>query len=304
MNVEKILSIIGNENTDWIKKYPNLNEIRIHCENYITLNSAQENIITDIYVDSHKFKNIISELCRKSMHTYENTIKEGYIELGNGFRAGVCGNAVTERDRNGAEYVSSVNITGVCIRIPRFIENAADELYEMIYNNGNLRSCLIYSAPGVGKTTILRALSNKLAGGNLYKQRNFTVKNVYPSYRVALIDSRCELKTENLEKSPFIDIFSGYPKALAIEIATRTMAPQVIICDEIGGCDEAEAILTAQNTGVPFIATAHASSAEMLLRRKNIKMLHDNHIFDIYARLTMRNTGAGFIIDVKKEYEI
>ena len=76
-----------------------------------------------------------------------------------------------------------------------------------------------------------------------------------------------------------VDVLRGYPRAKGIEIATRTLSPEVIFCDEIGSAEEAKAILSAQNSGVPLIATAHADSRETLFRRPNIRILYENEIF-------------------------
>lgn len=291
MDLKRVVSIIGVDMNDWIKNEAIISEIRIHSGNYITLCTRTENLVTDIFITQERFKQIISEFCGHSMHTYENTIRRGYIDLGDGFRAGVCGKAVTEKSYDGKECVATVNINAISIRIPHKIKNAADELYEKIFDTGKLKSCLIYSPPGVGKTTILRELALKLAGENCGKNAK--------KLRVALIDSRCEIKNADVEKCPFIDIYSGYPKAEAIEAATRTMSPQAIICDEIGDYDEAEAILSAQNTGVPFIATAHADSVERLIKRRNIRILHENMIFDMYIGLTVIDSKMRFALDIK-----
>lgn len=60
----------------------------------------------------------------------------------------------------------------------------------------------------------------------------------------------------------------------------------MIICDEIGTLEEAKAILSAQNSGVPLIATAHADSFDRLMKRPNIKTLYDNGIFRYYIGIS------------------
>ena len=80
-----------------------------------------------------------------------------------------------------------------------------------------------------------------------------------------------------------MDVLSGYPRALGIEIAARSMNAQLIVCDEIGDVSEAQAIVAAQNCGVPLLATAHGSSVEGLLRRTGIRILHDARVFGAYV---------------------
>ena len=96
-----------------------------------------------------------------------------------------------------------------------------------------------------------------------------------------------------------ITLFSSHATITpTIEIATRTLSPEVIFCDEIGSADEARAILSAQNSGVPLIATAHAENREMLLRRPNIRTLYDNGIFRYYIGLSRASDTKNFIFDV------
>ena len=95
-----------------------------------------------------------------------------------------------------------------------------------------------------------------------------------------------------------IDVLHGYPRAKGIEIATRTLSPEVIFCDEIGSAEEARAILGAQNSGVPLIATAHADSREVLFRRPNIRLLYENGVFRYYIGLRRHPEASAFDFDV------
>ena len=95
-----------------------------------------------------------------------------------------------------------------------------------------------------------------------------------------------------------VDVLHGYPRAKGIEIATRTLSPEVIFCDEIGSAEEARSILSAQNSGVPLIATAHAESRETLLRRPNIRLLYENGVFRYYIGLGRAPGSGRFVFDV------
>ena len=86
-------------------------------------------------------------------------------------------------------------------------------------------------------------------------------------------------------------MLSGYPRGLGIEIATRTLNAQLIACDEIGADCEAEAIISAQNSGVPFVATAHADSISGLVKRSAILKLHKAGIFGRYVGIRRTDDG-------------
>ena len=116
--------------------------------------------------------------------------------------------------------------------------------------------------------------------------------------RVSVIDTRGELSPFLDSRGLCIDILSGYPKPEGIAIAARTLNAQVIICDEIGDVEEANAIISAQNNGVPFIATAHAANVGALLLRSPIRLLHDSRVFGRYVGIARRAVGEDYRYDI------
>jgi stage III sporulation protein AA len=76
-----------------------------------------------------------------------------------------------------------------------------------------------------------------------------------------------------------------------VEIATRTLSAQLIVCDEIGDMEEAMSLISAHHGGVPLVATAHAGTPDELLRRTGIRLLHEARLFGAYAGI--RRDGQG-----------
>ena len=185
-------------------------------------------------------------LSRGSLYTYEESIKNGYIPLPEGGRAGVCGEMLFREGRAaGIKRITSVNL-----RLHRLVRNFALPLLWR-YEQTGLCGCIVYAPPAMGKTTFLRSAAVLLSEGA-----------VLPPLKVAVADERSEILSVPLSHG-LLDVVSGCPKAQAIELLTRTMSPDVILCDEIGA-GEAAAVLEAQNTGVRLIASAHADSLEAL----------------------------------------
>jgi len=171
-------------------------------------------------------------------------------------------------------------LNSLCIRIPHMICGVGQELCDALSSHGFGCGLLIYSPPGVGKTTLLANTATIISSPPYMK-------------RVVLCDERGELYNPDQMRACLIDVISGIPKARAVDIAVRTLSPEIIVCDEIGGNDDTEAILSVQNTGVPLICSAHASSFEMLMKRPSIAALDRVGVFGIYCKIS-RNTDNRF----------
>ena len=214
-------------------------------------------------------------LCEDSLHSFDETIKEGYMTVNNGYRVGVCGMA----SGSGGRITGIYSINSLCIRIPHRYRGTAAELSAILLRD-RIYSALIYSPPGVGKTTILRDFAISASSGKA-------------PLRIAVIDTRGEIYDQNEFCDSLCDAFVGYPRGKGIEIATITMSPELIICDEIGADEEAAAMLSAQNSGVPLLASAHGADAASIICRPNIRLLCEKKVFDYLIRIE-RNENGGF----------
>ncbi|MBR2327202.1 MAG: Flp pilus assembly complex ATPase component TadA [Clostridia bacterium] len=222
-------------------------EIRIRANKPLCLTQNGRSISLDYIVSRETVRNVIRLICNQSEYSYSEAINSGFITFGRGYRAGVCGTAVYENGK-----ISSVReITSINIRIPRFIDNAADEILKIIDLSDNLPSLLIASKAGGGKTTVLKALAKKLSERGK---------------RVSVIDERGEMQGFDLGTNT--DILSYYKKTDGITVAVRNLTPDVVICDEIGDRSELSAINDCLRLGAAVILTAHADSREDIMNRK------------------------------------
>ncbi len=242
-----------------------INEIRLRAWRPTSITCGGKNTVLGIKITAAELSECVTKLCHGSVYAHSDTIRAGYIQPGEGIRVGVCGTLAA--DGRAVREITSINI-----RIPHIIRGVCEQLMGVCCEPERVKSTLIYSPPGVGKTTALREIASRL-GGPL-------------SRRVALIDTRGELYIPEMFSETICDVLTGYSRAAGIEIATRTLSPEVIICDELGDSEEALQILSCAGAGVPIIASAHASNIHELLARPNIRMLHDNRIFEGYAGLS------------------
>ncbi len=205
-----------------------------------------------------------------SVHTHQNSIRNGYISLSGGHRLGICGTAVCENDS-----VSTVReLSTLNIRISKEHKGSADALMNSCFSSG-ASGLIIAGAPSSGKTTLLRDLTRRLANSNM---------------RVSLIDERGEIAAVQNgialnDVGINCDIFSSYPKSAAILMALRTMSPDVIVLDEVGSTLEIDAINQGVNSGVKFVVSVHAGEYADLFRRPQIKKLLETDSFEYIALL-------------------
>ena len=217
-------------------------------------------------------------LCEYSVHSYTEDIARGYVTLPGGHRAGVCGTAVTERaDAAAGSVVTAVrDISSINLRVAREFTGAASELYARLYQSGRLPGLLISGPPGSGKTTLLRDLARRLSD--------------ISCCRVAIIDERGELAgaragTPCCAVGANTDVLTGYPKGEGILLAIRSLSPEIILCDELGGESDALALEAGFHTGVRFVATLHAGDSDDALSRPVARRLLSCGAFDYLAHL-------------------
>ena len=237
-------------------------ELRFRAGHGCSLTCGNGNYFVDgISVESDDIENMLNKVCRGAVYQFETQMENGYIPLAGGHRVGICG-TYTKNDRGAVRlrYLSSMNF-----RICREIKGEADSLFPKLLCDNRFCSTLIVSEPCGGKTTLLADLISTLSAHG---------------YRTAVVDERGEIGAvfqgvAQKDLGGLADILDGYPKPYGMMIALRTLAPQVLACDEIGTADETERMLEAMNAGVPILATAHAKDEEELFNRPQIKRLLD-----------------------------
>ncbi len=76
------------------------------------------------------------------------------------------------------------------------------------------------------------------------------------------------------------DILDGVPKAIGMEMIVRSMAPEIIVADEIGNIEDVKAINYATSCGVKGIFTAHGDEIHDLYSNIYLEKLINLNIFE------------------------
>ena len=241
-------------------------ELRLHADRDATLTCGDGNYRLAHRLDERAVQDVLLKMCQGSLYAYSQTINQGYLTMAGGIRVGVCGTAATEGDT----VIGIRSVRGLIIRIPHAVPVDASPILERLRAGGGL---LIYAPPGVGKTTLLRAVARGAASPPHSK-------------RTVVVDTRGELRFSLDSPALLLDILEGYPRALGIEIAVRSLGAQLIVCDEIGNTADAHAVLEAANCGVPLIASTHAASVDELMRRPAMYELIAHGVFRVLVGLS------------------
>jgi len=229
---------------------------------------------------------LVERMCEHSIYAWEEEMRMGFLTLPGGYRVGLCGRAVMEDGK--LHHIS--DITSLNIRIARACLDTSAELLPYLLNPmSKPYTTLIISPPGCGKTTMLRDIAYQLSYGRY---------DAGPC-RVCVVDERMEIAGSirgmaQHDIGPRTDVLSGCPKSQAIPLLVRTLAPDVLITDELGGREDAKAVLEAIDCGVTVIASAHASHINALMRRGTLQGLIQKGIFERIVMLG-RSNGVGSI---------
>ncbi len=230
-------------------------------------------------IEARRLREITSALMDHSFYARETELAQGFFTMTDGSRVGVCG-------RFAGDGTRLTDVGSVCVRIARAVPGCADGLMGLIAPKDWLRSLLIVSPPGLGKTTLLRDAARQLSEGG---------------YRVGIADERhelaaCHMGVPTLDVGRRTDVADGCPRPRAIRQLIRTMAPDVIVADEIGGEADAEALADAARCGVAVVASAHGRSLGEAAQRRWIREIVTTRVLETLVLLGER---PGHIVEIR-----
>ena len=246
-----------------------LREIRIRAERPTIFVTATHTAALPWKPTQQELTALVEALSGHSLYARTEETGQGFLTLQGGHRLGLCGRVC----KTDSQSVLS-NIGSVCIRIAAEWPGSADALRPFLER---IPSILIVGAPGSGKTTLLRDIARQMSA-------------VLKSVSIAIVDERSELAAcvngvPQLDIGGRTDVLDGLPKAAAMPWLIRSMAPRMIITDEMNGASDAAAMLDAVACGIAICTSVHGTSLQDAVARPALADLMARRVFDLYAVL-------------------
>ena len=267
-NIYKIFFNLFNENNKIIN---DIQEIRMRANRPILLKLREKDLVLQYNITQSEILQILERLCENSIYAYKNQICEGFITVKGGHRVGLTGSCVIENGKiTNIKYISSLNF-----RIAREILNCSTRVLREVIDieNKSIYNTIIVAPPGKGKTTVLRDIIRRLSNG--IEEINFKGKTC------GIVDERGEIAAmyKGVPQNDVgirTDVIENVNKNKGIHMLIRTMAPEIIACDEIGSKEDVEGIHYALFSGVKGIFTMHGKTIEDIKNNKQIYELIEN----------------------------
>jgi len=227
---------------------------------------------------------LLDLLTNHSLYSFEEELRRGYITVRGGHRVGIAGRAVLDR----GQVKLLRDITGFNIRLAREVRGAAEGIIRSLIDpaQGMIHHTLVVSPPQCGKTTLIRDIARILSEG-AWSGNGLQGRGV----KVGIVDERSEIAASvegvpTFDVGPRTDVLDACPKAEGMMMMIRSLSPQVIIVDEIGRKQDAEAIQEAMHAGIRVVATAHGRDIEDVRRRPDLAPLFAASVFSRYVVLS------------------
>ena len=252
---------------------------------------------------------------RSSLYAYGEEIRQGFLTVQGGHRIGVAGKTILE---NG--HIKAIHpITFLNVRFSHQMIGCAANIRSILTEpgTGSIRNTLLIAPPRCGKTTLLRDLIRMVSEGEAGDNGNAALSDVFGrvgsdmrygnksgktvemkrwhsgkvrAQTVGVVDERSEIAAcyQGIPQNDVggrTDVLDACPKAEGMMMLIRSMAPEVVAVDEIGGAADLEALRYVMNCGCRILATVHGNSMEDIREKPGLSSFLQEKRFERYVVL-------------------
>lgn len=243
-----------------------IEELRLRCGEAPSVRiGGAERPLSLAPVTADELRETVSRAARYSVHSYAESMRQGFLPLEGGHRLGLCGTAVAENGSvTGVRRISSLNL-----RVARQID-ALDDILAPYIGEGAPFSLLVLAPPGCGKTTLVREWVRLVSDAG---------------HTTAVADERGEIAglaegVPQFRIGRCTDILEGCTKKQAALMLLKTMSPALVAMDEITSPEDIEAVALCAHCGTAVLAAAHAAGLNDLRRRPLYRRLLSLGVFE------------------------
>lgn len=265
-----------------IGQYADIEEIRIRVGQPLEIRCQSKSIWISQTITAEEIEEMLTFISQYSIYAYEEDIRQGFLTLEGGNRIGFAGQVRLEEGK----VVRMTNIRFLNIRIAQERKGCAKELLPWLYDGEEVCNTLLISKPGIGKTTFLRDCVRMVSNG----------EGQHKGKKVCVIDERSEIAACHLgipqnDIGKRTDVMDGCPKKEGMLMALRSMSPEVVVVDELGGDEDAAMVEQMLLCGCRILGTMHGDNLEQLIQNKGMEPLYQKRLFQRYIILKKQENG-------------
>ena len=251
-------------------------------------------------VTAKQIREMLNYLTGYAPYACEEEMRQGFFTITGGHRIGISGHTSYSMEKSNMQADRLYDINAINMRIAHEVKDCAIEIIPWIRDGEMLYHTILFAPPGVGKTTYLRDCIRLLSNGEEGKDRGSALTGSFErpkagaghenkagkmlemrkqhggkvrAQTVGVVDERSEIAAcyqgiPQNDLGPRTDVLDNCPKAIGMQMVLRSMSPDIIAVDELGGKEDFAAVAQAMKSGVTVLGTMHAGSVEEIFLRE------------------------------------